>query len=184
MGLVFASLKHERPSRPPIPNRYSHRMKKAQLLKRIVASLLDSLDVLERAARASHEEATHESSKAENKYDTRGLEAAYLAGGQARQAREILESIKVYGSLPVKEFGSEDLIELSAMVELETEGAIGWYFIGPRSGGLEVEYQGTEVMVITPQSPLGQQLTGKKAGQRWTTKFNGSRIDYRILSVR
>ena len=100
-----------------------------------------------------------------------------------RQAREILESNKVYGSLHMKEFGASDPIDLSAVVELETEGAIGRYFIGPRSGGLEVEYNGAEIMVITPQSPLGQQLMRKKAGQRWTTKFNGSRMDYRVVSV-
>src|SRR3989441_8418533 len=108
-------------------------MKKAQLIKQIVTTLMASLDTLEKAARASHAEATHESSKAENKYDTRGLEAAYLASGQARQAREILESIKVYGSLQVKEFGATDPIDLSAVVELETAGAIETYFIGPRS---------------------------------------------------
>ena len=159
------------------------RIKKTELLARIVEALHNNLTVLTKAARAAHAEATHESSKAENKYDTRGLEAAYLAGGQARQAREILESIKVFGSLQVKEFGPADPIDLSAVVELETDGAIGMYFIGPRSGGLEVEYKGTEIMVITPQSPLGQQLMGKKVGQRWTTKLNGSRMDYRIVSV-
>src|SRR5256885_582468 len=159
------------------------RIKKSELIGRIIEALHDSLAVLEKAARAAHAEATHESSKAENKYDTRGLEAAYLAGGQARQAREILESIKVYGSLAVKEFGAGDVIELSAVVELETEGAIGTYFIGPRSGGLEVDYEGAEIMVITPQSPLGQQLIGKKAGHRWTTIINGSRIAYRIVSA-
>ena len=105
-------------------------------MERIIEALHDSLAVLEKAARAAHAEATHESSKAENKYDTRGLEAAYLAGGQARQAREILDSIKVYGSLLVKEFGATDPIDLSAVVELETERAIGRYFIVPRSGGL------------------------------------------------
>ena len=57
-------------------------MKKAQLVEQVIASLTESLHVLEKAARASHEEATHESSKAESKYDTRGPEAAYLAGGQ------------------------------------------------------------------------------------------------------
>ena len=55
-------------------------MNKSQLLKEIVAALGESLETLERAARASHNEATHESSRAESKYDTRGLEAAYLAG--------------------------------------------------------------------------------------------------------
>jgi len=159
------------------------RIKKSDLIERIIEALNESLAVLEKAARAAHAEATHESSKAENKYDTRGLEAAYLAGGQARQAREILESIKVFGSLDVKEFGAADPIELSAVVELKAEGAIGSYFIGPRSGGLEVDYEGAEIMVITPHSPLGQQLMGKKAGQRWTTNLNGSRMDYRIVSV-
>jgi len=157
---------------------------KSNLLERIIEALRESLAILEKAARAAHAEATHESSKAENKYDTRGLEAAYLAGGQARQVREILESIKVYGSLSVKEFGAADPIDLCALVELETGGEVGTYFMGPRSGGLEVDYKGAEIMVITPQSPLGQQLMGKKAGQRWTTNFNGSRMNYRIVSVR
>src|SRR5512138_2928662 len=108
-------------------------MNKAELVQEIVASLSASLELLKKAARASHAEATHESSKAENKYDTRGLEAAYLAGGQARQAREIQESIKVYGALQLKEFEATEPIDLSAVVELETERAIGTYFIGPRS---------------------------------------------------
>ena len=159
-------------------------MNKSKLLESIIETLHDSLAVLEKAARAAHAEATHESSKAENKYDTRGLEAAYLAGGQARQAREILESIKVYGSFSVKEFGATDPINLSALVELETAGEVGTYFIGPRSGGLEVHCEAAEIMVITPHSPLGQQLMGKKTGQRWTTNFNGSRMNYRIVSVR
>jgi hypothetical protein len=80
-------------------------LKKAPLIKQIVASLTESLGVLEKAARASHEEATHESSKAESKYDTRGLEAAYLAGGQAKQAKEILDSIEAYQALAPKDCG-------------------------------------------------------------------------------
>src|SRR5438045_8706776 len=111
------------------------RVKKSDLIERIIEALRDSLAVLEKAARAAQAEATQESSKAENKYDTRGLEAAYLAGGQARQAREILESIKLYGLLHVRKFGAADPIDLSAVVELETEGTIAIYFIGPRSGG-------------------------------------------------
>ena len=89
-------------------------MQKAQLIQQIVASLSDSLALLAKAARASHAEATHESSKAESKYDTRGLEAAYLAGGQARQAKEILDSMKLYRALPVRDFASEEPIDLTA----------------------------------------------------------------------
>src|SRR5664279_3104389 len=142
-------------------------MKKAELLKQIISSLTESLAVLEKAARASHEEATHESSKAESKYDTRGLEAAYLAGGQARQAREILDSIKSYEALAAREFASGEPIELTALVELDADGAHSTYFIGPKNGGLEIKHGRKEIMVITPLSPLGQNLMGRKAGERW-----------------
>ncbi len=114
-------------------------MQKAQLIQQIIASLSDSLAVLQKAARASHAEATHESSKAESKYDTRGLEAAYLAGGQARQAKEILDSMKLYRDLPVRDFAPEEAIDLTALVELDADGTRVLYFIGPRNGGLEIE---------------------------------------------
>src|SRR5258706_11967614 len=112
-------------------------LSKRQLLKRIISALTQSLSVLEKAARASHEEATHESSRAESKYDTRGLEAAYLAGGQARQTKEILDAIALYEALALKKFAPVDPIELTALVELETDRARSWFFIGPKSGGLE-----------------------------------------------
>jgi transcription elongation GreA/GreB family factor len=157
---------------------------KSELVKKIVASLVESLEVLDKAARASHAEATHESSKAENKYDTRGLEAAYLAGAQAKQTREILDSIARYEALPVKEFAPGDPIDLTALVELETDGASSTYFIGPKNGGLEIIHDRREIMVITPQSPLGQNLMERKAGDRWSAKLNGVTVKYHIVSVR
>ena len=162
---------------------YNMALNKTELLQQIVARLGESLEVLENAARASHAEATHESSKAESKYDTRGLEAAYLAGGQARQAREILDSIEVYQSLPLRAFGKNDPVDLSALVELKADGVSSFFFIGPRHGGLEVEFKRKEITVITPQSPLGQNLVGKKAGQTWTAKVGGSSVKYHIVSV-
>src|SRR3954451_12499054 len=102
-------------------------MNKGLLLKQIVAAWNDSLALLEKAARASHAEATHESSKAESKYDTRGLEAAYLAGGQARQAKEIMDSIELYRALPVRDFASEEPIDLTALVELDVDGMRALY---------------------------------------------------------
>src|SRR5690348_9188209 len=125
-------------------------MNKSELLKQIVTALGENLETLERAARASHNEATHESSRAESKYDTRGLEAAYLAGGQARQAREIMESMKLYRNLETRSFAKDDLIDLTAVVKLETDGAPFLYFIGPKSGGVEVNHDGEEITVITP----------------------------------
>lgn len=158
-------------------------MKKALLINEIISSLTESVRTLEKAARASHEEATHESSRAESKYDTRGLEAAYLAGGQARQAKEILDSIKAYEALVARNFAPGEPIDMTALVELDSDGARSSYFIGPKSGGLDIERRGKEIMVITPQSPLGQTLIGRKAGERWTARLGGSTVKYHVVSV-
>jgi transcription elongation GreA/GreB family factor len=159
-------------------------MNKTELIKSIVDALAESLSVLEKAARASHFEATHESSKAESKYDTRGLEAAYLAGGQARAAKEIIDAIKIYESLKPRDFTRVEPIDVSALVEIKSDGSRSTYFIGPKSGGLEVQFQKKEIIVITPQSPLGENLMGKKSGDKWSAQIGGTKVNYEISSVK
>jgi transcription elongation GreA/GreB family factor len=158
-------------------------MNKRDLIKQIVAVLAENLSILDKAARASHFEATHESSKAENKYDTRGLEAAYLAGGQARAVKEIIDAIKLYEAMNPRDFGPGAPIDVGAVVELKTERDCSSYFIGPKSGGLEVTFKKKEIIVITPQSPLGENLMGKKVGDRWTAQIGGSKVKCEISSV-
>ena len=61
-------------------------MDKSLLQQQVLERLAEDLLQTEQAARAAHETATHAENIAENKYDTLGLEAAYLATGQARRA--------------------------------------------------------------------------------------------------
>jgi transcription elongation GreA/GreB family factor len=156
---------------------------KSAIIKKIVARLTEELQVYFRAAQFSRAEATHESSKAESKYDTRGLEASYLARGQSRQAAEIEAAIAEFEKLPVKKFGADDSIGIGALVELENGGENFFYFIGPRAGGTEVLHDQKEILVITPQSPLGGQLLGKKAGDSPQLNLGGMRKPAKIICV-
>src|SRR3954470_12862623 len=112
-------------------------MNKRILIKKITARLLEELQVYFRAAQFSRAEATHESSKAENKYDTRGLEASYLARGQSRQAAELQAAIAEFQKLGARAFLPESAIDVGALVEIEQRSGRDIYFIGPRAGGTE-----------------------------------------------
>ncbi len=158
-------------------------MNKRALIKKIVARLADELEVYFRAAQASRAEATHEQSKAENKYDTRGLEASYLARGQSRQAAEIQAAIAAFEKLDARQFGAGEPIEVGAFVELELNSEKTAYFIGPRAGGTEVLHDKREVLVITPQSPLGEQLLGRKQGEFLKLNLVGAQNQYWITAV-
>ena len=158
-------------------------MNKRAIVKKIISRLTEELQVYFRAAQFSRAEATHESSKAESKYDTRGLEASYLARGQSKQAAEIEAAIAEFEKLPAKKFAAAEPIGLGALVELETGGENLFYFIGPRAGGTEVLHDKKEILVITPQSPLGEQLLGKKQGERPQLNLGGAHQSARIVTV-
>jgi len=158
-------------------------MNKSALIQKIVARLTEELGIYFRAAKNSRAEATHEQSKAESKYDTRGLEASYLACGQSRQAAELEAAIEEFGKLSVREFSDGEGIDVGALVELHVDGETTHYFVGPRAGGTEVELDGKEVLVITPQSPLGAQLLEKKQGDRPLLDIAGRKQKASIITV-
>lgn len=158
-------------------------MNKRALIKKIISELASGLDAYVRAARAAHAEATHEQSKAENKYDTRGLEASYLARGQSKQAAEIEAAIAAFGKLDARAYVPGEAIDLGALVELDSAGEQTLYFIGPKAGGTEVMHQKREVLVLTPQSPLGAQLMGRKQGDVLQMAIAGARNQYRVTRV-
>lgn len=130
--------------------------------------LIDELELEWRsqsaAADLARDEATHDESRPESKYDTHSQEAAYLAEGQARLAADIAEARAAFQSLPLPAFGPLDPVALGALVQLDQSGERAWYFIGPHRGGTTVQLEGTSVMVITPQSPLGRRLMGATPG--------------------
>jgi transcription elongation GreA/GreB family factor len=156
---------------------------KQVVVQKIIAQLASELELYAKAARAAHAEATHESSKAENKYDTRGLEASYLARGQSKQAAETAQAIEEFESLPPHYFSAEDAIDVGAIVELQAKNERSFYFVGPRAGGTEVTVDGNEVLVITPQSPLGQQLMGRTQGEKVKPSIAGATKEFTIASV-
>src|SRR6202012_89463 len=97
-------------------------MNKWIVIKKIVARLTGELEVYFRAAQFARAEATHEQNKAENKYDTRGLEASYLAHGQSRQAAEIEAAIVEFEKLAARPFAADDAIAVGALISIEVAG--------------------------------------------------------------
>ncbi len=156
-------------------------MDKRAVVSLIIDHLLAELETVAGAEREAREAATHEDTRAEDKYDTRATESSYLADGQARLAAELREAIEQYRVLSVREFQEGEPIALTALVELRQQSFRDLYFIGPRNGGIVVRQDGVEVMVITPQSPLGRALLGRRSGEQVRLE-NGREAT--ILSVR
>lgn len=161
------------------------RVNKSALRTAILEQLRRELAAQVGAAQLAREEAISEESRPDSKYDTHSQEAAYLAEGQARLAAEIEASLAHYAALPLPDFGPTDAIALGALIELGGEKRPGvWYFLGPRAGGIALNWEGRDVLVVTPQSPLGRQLLGRFPGDTVRLPGRGGLVAQKIVTVK
>lgn len=157
---------------------------KESVRKDILRQLRDDYENAIQSAADAHDAATNEESKAENKYDTRGLEASYLAEGQSRRVAELEQAIAMYEKLEIAEFTGESPIRLTALVTLEDSlEHCKRLFIGPVSGGMKVVLGELEYMVVTPKAPLGRSLIGKRVGEEVTISAAGCTTHYDIIDI-
>ena len=160
-------------------------MDKATLLQRIVATLEHDMEALRRAAQTAYETATAEENIAENKYDTLGLEASYLAAGQAKRVEEIKQALALCQNMPLRAFDDQRGIEVGALLGLEDEnGRQQWLFLAPDAAGLKVDVVGQPVTVITPRSPLGKSLLGKFEGDEVEILVAGARQHFTVTEAK
>ena len=140
-------------------------MTKSHFLDQILAQLEAEFAMQSKAAQLAHDEAISEESRPESKYDTHGQEAAYLAEGQARLAGEAGESINAYRNCEFPDYQQTDPISIGALIEISSPEQTTRFLLGPKAGGLELtDLENNPVNLITPQSPLGRQLIGKRVG--------------------
>ncbi len=158
-------------------------MNKQNLIKSICVKLEADLRVLQDAARATYDAATNEESKPENEYDTRALEASYLAGAQAKRVGEIEELLFVFKNLEIKSFSNSDSILSTALVEVESEDKKSFVFLMSKGGGIQLNIDSMAVQIITPHSPLGEALLGLKVGDVAVVESSKKVLEYEVLNI-
>ncbi len=139
-------------------------MDKIELLRQVLARLREQLATMQHAAQSSHDAATGSESKSESKYDTRGLEASYLAGAQAEQCEKLAQAIHCLSGFTPPENTENSTVQPGCIVEVESAGDIQHYFLLPSGGGITLDYQGYELITLTPDTPIYQAILGSKQG--------------------
>jgi transcription elongation GreA/GreB family factor len=131
----------------------------------IVRHVLDErIATMESAAREAHAAASDPDSKAESKYDTRSLEASYLAAGQASQLAEWVAAAARIAAFTARDLQPGDPVEPGALVEVSTDDQSTSYLLAPAAGGLAVSFEDQEITLLAPASPLYQAILGKSVG--------------------
>jgi transcription elongation GreA/GreB family factor len=149
-----------------------------QALKAELISQLEATLATARQAHASAIEAsTHEEARAENDKDTRGLEQSYLARGQAQRVAELEAAVGDITALALRTFTPASVVALSALV---TTDEAEQFFIAPAGGGCVLA---GGVQVVTPSSPLGRALLGKRIDDDIELQLPGKLRTFAIAAI-
>ena len=159
-------------------------MDKFVLRQQVLERLADDLTQAEQAVRVAHEAATHEENIAENKYDTLGLEAAYLATGQARRVAAIRQAMAKWRHFQPEPYDASKGIQLGALVCLvDSDDKRQQLFLGPDGGSMKL-VSGTQfVQVISCEAPLGRAVLGKREGDEVSLQVAAIRQQFEVLRV-
>ena len=99
------------------------------------------------------------------------------------EKRAELESLlTMYRFLPSRDYEPTDPIIPTSLVSLKVGEATTYAFIVPRGGGFITVVEGKPLQVLTPNSPLGESLLGKKSGDQVHVEFRTKVREYLIVA--
>jgi transcription elongation GreA/GreB family factor len=159
-------------------------MDKLLLQQKVLERLAEDLLQAESAMRAAHETATHEENIAENKYDTLGLEAAYLSTGQTRRAEAIRQAMAHWCQFRPRPYDASKGIQLGALVCLvDADDKQQQFFLGPNGGSMKLASGSEFVQVISSEAPLGMAMLGQREGDQVSIQVAPTRQQFEVLRV-
>ena len=159
---------------------HRHVVDKTALRAELLAQLTAQLSTAQAAHAAAIEGATHAEAKPENAKDTRGLEQSYLARGQAQRVAELEASVAAVAKLGLRAFKAADPVAISAVVTVEEDDIEHQFFVVTHGGG---NVLAGGIQVVTPGSPLGGGLLGKRIDDELEIKLPGKTRSLMITKI-
>jgi transcription elongation GreA/GreB family factor len=154
---------------------------KKTILDELIRRARVELSGLEASAKSNRDFATDQEFKAESKYDTRALEASYLASAEAKRVEELRLEIQILEEVDVDASKKLGEISIGALVELLHKEQKRWYFLIPTAGGTIINVNEEPVLVVSVFSPIGDALMGLKDGDNFEVETPKETRHYEVL---
>jgi transcription elongation GreA/GreB family factor len=157
---------------------------KHELIKQLASKAKEEYELAAKASESTKSYTNSDELKQEGKYDTRAIEAGYLAGAQNKRTEELRLELQLIEELSPRSFNSGEPIAPGALVELELNGKIQTYFLCNTAGGTLLTLRDRAILVISVFSPLGSQMLDYKEGDTFEVETPKESREYTVKSVK
>lgn len=131
---------------------------KKLILDALLLKLHSELELAKAALKSTKQLVNSDDMKSEGKYDTRGIEAGYLAGAQERRVKELqmdLASLKNINIEPKHEIAPGSLVYTKNKI----------YFVTSSSGGHKLVVEGHKINIVSMHAPIISRLQDEEDEQ-------------------
>lgn len=150
------------------------------ILEKLIENLQTELSIVEEAAKSARDLATADDLKSEGKYDTRAIEASYLASGQQKRVEEIKTDIQMLEEIEIQ---NSKKLQMGSLALISHKGIERYYFLTSTSGGSMLTVDGHTILVISVFSPLGNGALGLEEGEFFEVETPKELRTYQVLKV-
>jgi transcription elongation GreA/GreB family factor len=166
---------------------------KKLLIDQLAARLKESVEVAVRSSEEAREAARTLQTESEKKEDGRAaIEYGSLATAQSNRSRKVqeeLHALSLFWNAGLPRFSAKSPVSLGAIVDVSVDGERGTeertYILLPVGAGTELTGPGGDgyLSVITPASPVGRALLGRRAGESVDVTIGGEAREWTLVEV-
>jgi transcription elongation GreA/GreB family factor len=165
---------------------------KMHFIEQLAGQLKQTDAIAQRAEEEAREAARSLATESEKKEDGRAaIEYGSLATGQAARARKVkeeLHALAAFCNRGLPKFNRNSPIGLGAIVDISIETderQERTFILRPVGAGSELPGPGGDgfISVITPASPVGKALLGKRAGDSFEVEIKGEAHEWTVVEV-
>jgi len=136
---------------------------KRKIIAELIKLLNEEITVAKKSLEISHNAALDAEGAMMSRYDTTKEESQYLTNANMVRLKQLESGLQAVESM-LNKLGDKSSVILGSLVGIRKNNVNSIYFIMPYGGGNIVYLDAHEVYVLTPASPLGRHLIGKKTG--------------------
>ncbi len=161
-------------------------MDKGYLIEQLAQHLRETARTARLAMEAANTEAREGATPAERREDSRvAQENSGLARGHRARLERATTELAMLDRFRPSRFSGTSPVAVGAIVEVE-DGAEGrTLFLAPVGAGIELSGPGGDgfLSVVTPSSPIGRAVLGRRVGDTVEVSVNGESSDWTLTHV-
>lgn len=149
-------------------------MDKSFLAEQLGSKLRESAHAAQRTVGEAAEDARSGADRAVN-----------IAKGQLLRSERVRAELDALDNFHPVSLGKGARVSMGALVEIEGEDSGRTLFLAPAGAGLELTGPGGDgfFSVVTPQSPIGRAIMGRRVGESFDVAVKGEAIEYTITWI-